>query len=265
MLVDSHCHLDFEDFAADLDDVVGRARLAGVATMVTICTELSKFGQVLHIAERFCDVFCTVGVHPHAAADEGPASAELLVQAAAHPKVVGIGETGLDFHYDHSPRETQERSFRLHIEAARRTGLPLIVHAREADQEAADILREETTRAGAFRGVMHCFSSGPGLAKAALDLGLYISLSGIVTFKKADELRAIAATVPLDRLLIETDAPYLAPVPYRGKRNEPAFVAVTAARVAELKGISVKELEDRTSDNFFTLFGKARRPLGVAT
>ncbi len=256
MLVDSHCHLDFPDFAAERDAVIDRARAAGVGTMVTICTRLDEFPGVRAIAEAYDDVWCSVGAHPHEAADHAGIDTDELVSLAAHPRVVGIGESGLDFHYDHSPREVQERVFRAHIAASRASGLPLIVHAREADAEIAGILREE----GASSGVLHCFSSGRALAEAALDLGFYISISGIVTFRNAEDLRAIVRDVPLDRLLVETDAPYLAPVPYRGRRNEPAYVAATAAAVATLKGVEPEELDAATTDNFFRLFAKATRP-----
>ena len=257
MLVDSHCHLDFPDFAAEREAIVARARSAGVETMLTIATRLDEFDAVRAIAEAHNEIWCSVGVHPHEAKDHTALLPQQLVALAAHPKVVGIGETGLDFHYDLSPRDIQERVFRTHIGASRETGLPLIVHAREADGEVADILDEERPPPG----VMHCFSSGRGLAEAALALGFYISISGIVTFRNAEELRAIVRDVPLDRLLVETDAPYLAPVPYRGKRNEPAFVAATAAAVAELKGIELHHLAAITSENFFRLFGKASAPV----
>jgi len=260
MLVDSHCHLDFADFAEERDAVVARARAAGVGTMLTIGTRLDEFPGVRAIAEAYPDIWCSVGAHPHEAADHAALSAEDLAALAAHPRVVGIGETGLDFHYDHSPREVQERVFRTHIVASQVSGLPLIIHAREADDEVARVLREER----APPGVLHCFSSGRGLAEAALDLGFYISISGIVTFRNAEELRAIVRDVPLDRLLVETDAPYLAPVPYRGRRNEPAYVAATAASVAALKGVEPADLAAATTENFFRLFGKASRPL-VAT
>jgi TatD DNase family protein len=224
--------------------------------MVTICTRLDEFPAVRAIAETHPDIWCSVGAHPHEAADHAEATAADLAALAAHPRVIGIGETGLDFHYDHSPRAVQERVFRAHIAAARESGLPLIVHAREADAEIARILDEE----GARTGVLHCFSSGRALAEAALELGFHISISGIVTFRNAEDLRGIVRDVPLDRLLVETDAPYLAPVPHRGKRNEPAFVAATAAAVAGLKGIEPDALAATTTDNFFRLFEKARRP-----
>jgi TatD DNase family protein len=253
MLVDSHCHLDFSDFAAERDAVVARARAAGVETMLTIGTRLDQFEGVQAIAEAYDGVWCSVGAHPHEAADHATLLAAQLLTLASRPKVIGIGETGLDFHYDLSPRDVQERVFRAHIAASRASGLPLIIHAREADREIARILREERPPPG----VLHCFSSGRALAEAALDLGFYISISGIVTFRNADELRAIVRDVPIDRLLIETDAPYLAPVPYRGKRNEPAFVAATAAAVAQLKNVDAEQLAAATRDNFFRLFTKA--------
>jgi TatD DNase family protein len=255
MLVDSHCHLDFPDFAAERDQVVARARAAGVGAMLTISTRLDQFPGVRAIAESYDDIWCSVGAHPHEAFDHAATTATDLAVLAAHPRVVGIGETGLDFHYDHSPRNVQQHVFRAHIAASRATGLPLIIHAREADAEVAQILREE----GPPPGVLHCFSSGRGLAEAALDLGFYISISGIATFRNAEDLRAIVRDVPLDRLLVETDAPYLAPVPYRGRRNEPAYVAATAACVAALKGLDPAALAAATTDNFFRLFAKAKR------
>ena len=256
MLVDSHCHLDFPDFAEERDAVIARARGAGVGAMLTIATRLDQFPGVRAIAEAYPEIWCSVGAHPHEAADHAAVSAAALGALAAHPRVVGIGETGLDFHYDHSPRDVQERVFRAHIAASQASGLPLIIHAREADDDVARILRE----AAPPPGVLHCFSSGRGLAEAALELGFYISISGIVTFRNADELRGIVRDVPLERLLVETDAPYLAPVPYRGRRNEPAYVAATAACVAALKGIEADELAAATTENFFKLFYKAVRP-----
>jgi TatD DNase family protein len=256
MLVDSHCHLDFPDFAEERDAVIARARDAGVATMLTIGTRLDQFPGVRAIAETYPEIWCSVGAHPHEAADHAGTTAADLAALAAHPRVVGIGETGLDFHYDHSPRDVQEEVFRAHIAASQASGLPLIIHAREADDEVARILRE----AAPPPGVLHCFSSGRGLAEAALEIGFYISISGIVTVRNADELRDIVRDVPLERLLVETDAPYLAPVPYRGRRNEPAYVAATAACVAALKGIQPDELAAATTENFFRLFHKAVRP-----
>lgn len=258
MLVDSHCHLDFPDFGDELDAVVQRARDSGVGLMLTINTHLTRFERVLAVAERFPDVYCTVGVHPHEAGAEPTAEADRLVALADHPKVVGFGETGLDYYYDKSPRDRQRDSFRAHIEAARRTGLPVVVHTRDADTDTAAILSEEMGK-GAFPGLIHCFSSGPELAEKAMELGLYISISGIVTFKKAEALQATVAGVPLDRLLVETDCPYLAPIPFRGKRNEPAYVAHTAAKVAELKGVSIAEISRATTDNFLKLFTKVPR------
>ncbi|MGD9880112.1 MAG: TatD family hydrolase [Reyranella sp.] len=258
MLIDSHCHLDVPELAADETGVLARARTAGVAGMLTIGTRLDRFDGVRAIAERHANVWCSVGVHPHEAKEEGQRTPDRLIEAARHPKVVGIGETGLDFYYEHSPREEQAESFRAHIAAARQTGLPLIVHTRDADDETGDILEQEFAN-GSYGGVIHCFSSGRRVAERALALGLYLSISGIVTFKAANELRDIVRDIPLDRLLIETDAPFLAPVPKRGKTNEPAFMSHTAAKVAELKGVSPAELATATTDNFFRLFAKAER------
>lgn len=258
MLIDSHCHLDFPELTSDESGVLARARTAGVGGMLTIGTRLDQFERVRAIAERHDNVWCSVGVHPHEAKEEGQRTPDRLIEATRHSKVVGIGETGLDFYYEHSPREEQAESFRAHMAASRETGLPLIVHTRNADAETGDMLEEEYGK-GAFPGLIHCFSSGRAVAERALALGLYISISGIVTFKAAEELRAIVRDVPLDRLLVETDAPYLAPIPKRGKTNEPAFVAHTAAKVAELKGVSLSELEAATTDNFFRLFTKAER------
>jgi TatD DNase family protein len=263
MLVDSHCHLDFADFGAEREAVIARARRAGIGTMLTICTKITEFAEVRAIAETHDDLWCSVGIHPHEAASEPATDAATLCDLARHPKVVGIGECGLDFHYDHSPRDRQEAVFRAHAAAARDSGLPLIVHTRNADTEMAAILTEEC-RKGPLKGVIHCFSSGPQLAEIALDLGFYLSFSGIVTFKKAEELRAVARTTPLGRMLVETDAPYLAPVPHRGKRNEPAFVVHTAALLAELRGLPPDELAEVTTENFFRLFDKAVIPGAVA-
>jgi TatD DNase family protein len=259
MLIDSHCHLDFPELASDEAGVLARARTAGVAAMLTIGTRLDQFERVRAIAERHENVWCSVGVHPHEAKEEGQHTPDRLVEAARHAKVIGIGETGLDFYYEHSPRAEQATSFRAHIAAARETGLPLIVHTRDADGETGNILEEEYSK-GAFSGLIHCFSSGPEIARRALALGMYISISGIVTFKAAEELRSTVRDIPLERLLVETDAPYLSPVPKRGKTNEPAFVAHTAAKVAELKGVDITELAAATTDNFFRLFTKAKRP-----
>jgi len=261
MLVDSHCHLDFPDFADDLDGVVGRAGQAGVGLLLTIGTHLSRHEQVLRVAERFPNVYCSVGIHPHEAGSEPAATVERLLELAAHPKVVAFGETGLDYFYDKSPRDRQRASFRIHLQAARRAGLPVIVHTRDADDDTAAILAEEMGQ-GAFTGLIHCFSSGPQFAEKAIELGLYISASGIMTFKTAEALRATLRAVPLDRLLVETDAPYLAPVPFRGKRNEPAYVAHTAARLAEIKEVPFADLERASTANFLRLFSKVPPPCG---
>ncbi len=258
MLVDSHCHLEFPGLVEELDDVLKRADNAGIGLMVTIGTRLSKFQEVLRIAEQYRQVYCTVGVHPHEAGTEGQQTADRLIELASHPKVVGIGESGLDYYYEHSPREAQVASFRAHIAAARETGLPLIVHSRDADTQTAEILEQEAGQGG-LTGVLHCFSSGRQLAEKAVDLGFYISLSGILTFKNADDLRAIARDMPADRLLVETDSPYLAPMPHRGKRNEPAFTAHVAARLAEVRDVSPEALAQVTTDNFFRLFTRADR------
>jgi TatD DNase family protein len=257
MLVDSHCHLDFPELRSDLPAVLARATEAGVQAMLTIATRLDRFEGVRAVAETAPNIWCTVGIHPHEAADEPIDEPARLIAEASHPKVIGIGEAGLDYFYEHSPRQDQIRNFRAHIAASRETGLPLVVHARDADEDLCQILREEHA-AGAFPGLIHCFSSGRGLAETALELGLYISISGIVTFKKADDLRAIIRDVPIERLLVETDAPYLAPVPHRGRSNEPAFVRQTAIAVAALKEVSLETLAERTTANFFRLFDKAR-------
>ncbi len=262
MLVDSHCHLDFADFADEIDEVVARAEAAGVCRMVTIGTRVKRFDEVRALTERFDNVYCSVGTHPHNAAEETDVTADHLVRMAAHPKVVAIGESGLDFYYDHSPRDKQVAAFRRHIAAARETGLPLVIHSRDADEMMAEILSEEMAN-GPFTAVLHCFSSSRELAETGVALGCYVSFSGILTFKKADELRAIAAWLPADRLLIETDAPYLAPVPYRGKRNEPAYVAETAKVLAEVRGVDAAEIARRTTENFFRLFAKVPRSRDV--
>jgi TatD DNase family protein len=257
MLVDSHCHLDFPDFAPEREAVLARARDAGVRHFLTIGTSLARFPGVLAVAESADDIHCTIGVHPHDAAVEPLAGPESLLAQSTHDKVAGFGETGLDYYYNHSPREAQIRNFRAHIAAARAANLPLVVHTRDAEDDTIAILREEMA-AGAFAGVIHCFTGTARLAGAALELGFYISVSGIATFKKSDVLRATLKEVPLDRLLVETDAPYLAPQPARGKRNEPAFIVHTAAMLAELKGVAAAALADITTDNFFRLFPKAQ-------
>ena len=259
MLVDSHCHLDFPDFADDFPAVLERARAAGVQTLQTISTRLSAADAILAVASRDPDIWCSVGLHPHEAATEEDVSPERIVALSDHSDVIGIGETGLDYYYEHSPRERQLASFRNHIEASRRTGLPLIVHARDADDDTVAVLKDEYER-GPFPGLIHCFTAGRDLARAALGIGFLISISGIVTFKKAQNVHEAAREVPLDRLLVETDAPFLAPVPHRGKRCEPAFVAQTAAAVAELRGADSARVAAATTDNFFRLFSKARRP-----
>lgn len=255
MLVDSHCHLDFPELSAELEDIVARAGDVGVSTMVTICTRVRKFSQIEAIASKFDQIYCTVGTHPHNAADETDVTCDDLVAITENPKVVGIGEAGLDFFYDHSPRELQENVFRVHIAAARETGLPLVIHSRDADDLMMMILEEEMGK-GAFKFLLHCFSSGPLLAQKGVELGGYISFSGILTFKKSDENREIARAVPSDRLLVETDAPYLAPVPNRGKRNEPAFVRDTAEMLADVRGVSFDEIAHQTTENFHTLFSR---------
>ena len=259
MLVDSHCHLDFPEFAPELDAVVARAQDAGVRVCVSIGTTLAKFPQVLAVAERFPDIYCSVGIHPHEAKIEPLADAAPLIERAQHLKVAGIGETGLDYYYGHSPRDLQITNFRTHIAAARALALPLIVHTRDAEDDTIAILEEEMGE-GAFTGLIHCFTGTQRLADAALGLGFCISASGIATFKKSDALRGVLKTVPLDRLLVETDAPYLAPMPYRGKRNEPAFVKHTAEALAELKNVNFAELANATTENFFRLFTRAARP-----
>ena len=262
MLVDSHCHLDFPDFASALDAVVARAADAHLMRLVTISTRVRRFAGILAIAERFPDVFCSVGTHPHYAHEELDVTPDDLVAHTRHPKVVAIGEAGLDYHYDNSPRDAQERGFRNHIAAARATGLPLVIHAREADADVAQILEEETGQ-GAFPAVLHCFTGGPELARRAVALGLYVSFSGILTFKNSSVLRTVAAELPADRILVETDAPYLAPNPFRGKRNEPAYVVETAKILAETRGVSFAQIAQQTSDNFFRLFNKVPRPIGA--
>jgi TatD DNase family protein len=255
MLVDSHCHLDFPEFAPELDEVMARARAANVGTCLTIGTKLATFDRTKAIAERYSDVWCTIGSHPHEAKAEPLADSQALLAASKHPKVVGIGETGLDYYYENSPREAQARNFRAHIAAARELDLPLIVHTRDADEDTIAMLEDEM-RKGPFRGLVHCFTGSQMLADAAIAIGFYISASGIATFKNSVALRDVLKTVPLDRLLVETDAPYLAPVPHRGKRNEPAFVTHTAAALAELKGVSREALAQATTENFSRLFTK---------
>jgi TatD DNase family protein len=257
MIVDSHCHLDFPDFAAELDAVVARARAAGIGAMVTISTRIAAFSSVLNIARQYDDVFCSVGTHPHNAGEEIGISTRDIVELADNPEVVAIGEAGLDYHYDHAPRQAQLSGFRNHIAAARETGLPLVIHARDADDDIGAVLSEEMKK-GAFPFVLHCFSSGRGLAETGIELGGYVSFSGIAAFKKSEELRDIARDLPIDRLLVETDAPYLAPPPHRGKRNEPAFVVHTARILAEALDIPEQRFAAQTSENFFRLFSRAK-------
>jgi TatD DNase family protein len=259
MLVDSHCHLDHKQLAGEQDEVVARARAAGVARLVTISTRVRRFAEVRAIAERFDDVYCSVGTHPHHATEEQDIGVADLVAAAAHPKVVAIGEAGLDYFYKNSPPDAQERGFRTHAAAARETGLPLVIHARDADDDIARILEEETAK-GSMKAILHCFTGGAALARRAVAIGHHVSFSGILTFKKSDELRRIAAELPEDRILVETDAPFLAPEPWRGKRNEPAYVAATARVLAETRGVSPERIAEITSANFFRAFAKVPRP-----
>jgi TatD DNase family protein len=255
MLIDSHCHLDFPDFAEELDAVVARARIAGIERLVTISTRVRRQATLLAIAERFPEIYCSIGTHPHYAHEEADISLAELVAATRAEKVVAIGEAGLDYHYDNSPREAQERGFRTHIAAARETGLPLVIHSREADDDTARILEEETGKGG-FAAVLHCFTGGRDLARRAVALGHFISFTGILTFKNSEELRSIAAELPADRILVETDAPYLAPGKYRGKRNEPAFVVETAKVLADVRGVSFDTLANESTANFYRLFAK---------
>jgi TatD DNase family protein len=263
MLVDSHCHLDFPDFASEIDAVVGRARAAGIGRMVTISTRVRKHAQVLAIAEKFPDVFCSVGTHPHNAHEELDIGAADLAAIAKHPKVVAIGEAGLDYHYDKSPRDAQEQGFRRHIAVSRETGLPLVIHSREADADMARILEEESGK-GAFPAVLHCYTGGRHLAFKAMELGLYIGFTGILTFKNGQDLRDLAKDLPADRILVETDSPYLAPLPFRGKRTEPSYVINPATGRAETRGVSEDAIAKQTTENFFRLFTKVPRDLGQA-
>jgi TatD DNase family protein len=263
MLVDSHCHLDFPDFGSELDGVVARARDAGIGRIVTISTRVRRLPGLLAIAERFDDVFCSVGTHPHHAHEELDITADDLAAHARHRKVVAIGEAGLDYHYDNSPRDAQEQGFRAHIAAARQTQLPLVIHSREADDDMARILEEETGK-GAFPAVLHCFTGGRDLAMRAIVLGHYVSFTGILTFKNSGALREIAAVLPADRILVETDAPYLSPASRRGKRNEPSFVAETAKVLAETRGVTDAEIARQTTANFFRLFNKVPREIPAA-
>lgn len=255
-LVDSHCHLDFADFEPERDAIVARAAEAGVGLMVTISTYVSKLPTILALTERYENVFASVGTHPLSTKVEADVPAEELVRLSRHPKIVAIGEAGLDYHYESAPPEVQKAVFLRHIEAARETGLPLVIHARDADADIEAILAEQT-RIGAFPFVLHCFSSGRRLAEVGVELGGYVSFSGILTFNKSEENRLIAAGVPMDRLLVETDAPFLAPPPHRGKRNEPAFVRETAKRLAEVRGVDLDTIATVTTENFLRLFSRA--------
>lgn len=258
-LVDSHCHLNYKGLSDDLDDVIKRARARNITHMLAINARLSEYEEVLAIARAHDTIWATVGSHPHEAENEPDVALDDLLTRAADPQVIGIGETGLDYYYDNAPRDMQKANFRTHIAASRETGLPLIVHTRDADDDTIAILTEEMEK-GAFPGVIHCFTASRRLAEACLDLGMYISLSGIVTFKNATDVQATAKDLPMDRLLVETDSPYLAPVPHRGKRCEPAYTADTAEFMAKLKDIPLEDLARATTDNFFTLFSKAERP-----
>ena len=262
-IVDSHCHLDFPDFQGELDDVVSRARAAGVTRMVTICTRMGSLPTVRRIAGRFDGVFYAAGLHPMSVAEEPPVTLAELLALSEDPLCVGIGETGLDYHYSADSAEAQALSLRLHIDAARRTGLPLIIHSRDADADMARILTEEHAR-GAFTGVMHCFTSSAELAEAALAIGFYLSMSGITAFPKSGDLRDIFAAAPRERILVETDSPYLAPPPHRGRRNEPAYTAFTARKGAETLGMDYADFARLTSDNFDRLFPRAARKADAA-
>lgn len=263
MLVDSHCHLDFPDFEPERAEIIQRAFDAGVKTLVTISTRVRQFDRIREIAESDPNIWCSVGTHPHNADEELGIPASELIELAKHPKVIAIGEAGLDYFYDKAPREAQAIGFRNHIEASRATGLPLVIHARAADDDMIAILREEMQK-GAFPFVLHCFSSGAELARVGVELGGYVSLSGIMTFKTSAAIRDIVKQVPLERLLVETDAPYLAPPPHRGKRNEPSYVVETAKVLADLRELTFGEMAKITTDNFFRLFSKAVRPEGAA-
>jgi len=257
MFADSHCHLNYKGLAEQQPEILARARARGVSAMLNISTRESEWDAVIGTAEREPDVWATVGIHPHEADEHPDVGTAKLIERAAHPRVVGIGESGLDYYYDHSDRDRQRASFRAHIAAARETGLPIVVHTRDAEEDTAEILREEMGK-GAYPGVIHCFTASGAFADIALDLGLYISISGIVTFKNAKDLQETATRLPIERLLIETDAPFLAPVPNRGKTGEPAFVADTAAFLAKLRGEELSVLAETTAANFHALFAKTR-------
>jgi TatD DNase family protein len=259
MLVDSHCHLDFPDFAPDLDAIVARAAEVGVGRMVTISTRVRRLSELIAIADKYDNVYCSVGTHPHHADEEDGIPADELAELTRHPKIVALGEAGLDYFYDNGSPDAQARGFRAHIAAARATGLPLVIHTREADEDCGRILEEEVAK-GPFRAVLHCYTGGRELALKAISLGLSISFTGILTFKKSEALRALAAELPADRIMVETDAPYLAPGKFRGKRNEPAYVVEVARVLAETRGVSLEEISRLTTENFFRLFSKVPRP-----
>lgn len=258
MLVDSHCHLDFPDFADDLDGIVARAEAAGVERIITISTRVRRIAALQAITERFANVYCSVGTHPHQADEEDGITADELIALTRHPKTVALGEAGLDYFYDNSSRAAQERGFRAHIAAARATGLPLVIHTREADEDCGRILDQEMAK-GPFRAVLHCYTGGRDLAMKAIAHGLSISFTGILTFKNSQAIRDIAAELPADRIMVETDAPFLAPGKFRGKRNEPAFVVETAKVLADVRGVSLEEIARQTTDNFYRFFDKVPR------
>ena len=263
MLIDSHCHLDFPDFTDDLDAIVARATASGILRILTISTRVRRLDALLDITARFPQVFCTIGTHPHQADEEDGISADELIELSEHPRVVAFGEAGLDYFYQHSSRQAQERGFRTHIAAARATGLPLVIHTREADEDCGRILEDEMAK-GPFRAVLHCYTGGRELAMKAIALGLSISFTGILTFKKSQSLRELAAELPADRIMVETDAPYLAPGKHRGKRNEPSYVIEVARVLAEARGVSLEEISHQTTENFFRLFSKVPAPKAAA-
>jgi TatD DNase family protein len=263
MLIDSHCHLDFPEFADELDGIVSRAEAAGIGRILTISTRVRRLQALLAITAQFPNVYCSVGTHPHQADEEDGITASELIELAKHPKVAAFGEAGLDYFYQHSSREAQERGFRTHIAAARTTGLPLVIHTRDADDDCGRILADEMAK-GSFRAVLHCYTGGRELAMKAIAMGLSISFTGILTFKKSQALRDLAAELPVDRIMVETDAPYLAPGKYRGKRNEPAYVVEIAKVLAEARGVSQQEISRQTTENFFRLFSKVPVPKAAA-
>lgn len=259
-IIDSHCHLDYEGLAENLPAMLQRCADAGVGLILSISSRVAQFPKLLEIAETYDNVFCTVGTHPHNAHEESDVTVADLVKLTNHPKVVGIGEAGLDYHYDHSPREAQMKGFRTHIAAARETGLPLVIHTREAEDDTARVLEEEMAK-GTFKAVLHCFTSKQWLAEKGVELGLSVSFSGILTYKSAEDLRVTAKALPTDNILVETDSPFLAPSPYRGKTNEPSYVVKTLEQLAIVRGVSADEMAKITSDNFFRLFNKVMRPV----